>query len=355
MDPQTTPGPQAAQRFLLCRPRGGFNDCLVQMENCWQHAQQFNRTLFIDCTREKSLHDLTAFFSLINPIPHVHLTTPKDQIDLFNTLSCHPPQVMGILDTYRTIPIDLSGRGVSKQCCLVDTKTPLQPDLTLDHAAPLLVHESWGGGRKGYQFLKRLQLDPVMASDFLAQIATLGPDYAAVHIRHTDMKTDWRAFLNSLTRRLRGRTVLICSDNAEVVAAARTILAGSTVRTVSDILPADGRPLHRRPDLDPETVHDAMKSALRDLFALGSAADLYVTRAAHGKMSGFSRLASDLCLDKTVLASLLRTSPQTWAAPVGRVHVIESLANRVKRHGARISAQFKRNLSRLTMKLQLRT
>lgn len=355
MDQQTIDSVQSEHRYLLCRPRCGFNDCLVQMEKCLQHAQTFNRTLFIDCTSEKSLHDLTAFFSLINPIPNVHLSTPKAQIDLFNTMRCIPPQVMGILDSYQTIGRDVAGFGKRSLCCFVETKTPMQPDLTVDHAEQLLVYESWGGGRMGYQFLKRLQLHSDMATEFLAQIATLGPDYAAVHVRHTDMKTDWRAFLNSLTRTLRGRTVLICSDNADVVAAARAILAGSTVRTVSDILPADGRPLHVRRDLDRETVHDAMKSALRDLFALGGASDLYVTWTESGKMSGFSRLAADLCLDKTVLASLLRTSPQTWANPVGKVHVIESFADKVKRHLAHMKLRLRRALSQLTPKPQPRS
>lgn len=35
-------------RYLLCRPRGGINDTLNQIELCWRYARSYNRILVVD-------------------------------------------------------------------------------------------------------------------------------------------------------------------------------------------------------------------------------------------------------------------------------------------------------------------
>ena len=345
--PQSSQTENAAQRYLLCRPRGGFNDCLVQMENCFQYAAKFNRTLFIDCSSEKTLNDLSAFFSLLDPMQSVFLNTDKQQIAVFNTMVCFPPQVQGILDSYKTAAFDVIGLGTSVQCCLAGTKTTLLLDFDVDHSEQIVVHENWGGSRRGFQFLKRLKLHEALAAEFRSQISALGQGYAAVHIRHTDMQTDWHWFLTKLKGKLRGRTVLVCSDNADVIKAAASILCNSAVKTISDILPTDGRPLHLRDDLVAEAYQRVMKSALRDLFALGGASDLFLTASKTGSMSGYSRLAGEICLNKDVLASILGTSLDTLNSPVGRLHIVRSFQDWSKRRLRKIKNQFKTVVSKI--------
>ncbi|MEY3069700.1 MAG: hypothetical protein RLZZ456_1399 [Pseudomonadota bacterium] len=38
----------ASERYLLCRPEGGFNDMLCQIELCWHYAEANGRTLIVD-------------------------------------------------------------------------------------------------------------------------------------------------------------------------------------------------------------------------------------------------------------------------------------------------------------------
>ncbi len=38
-------------RFLVCRPRGGFNDTLTQIEKTRRYAIEYGRTLVLDTTR----------------------------------------------------------------------------------------------------------------------------------------------------------------------------------------------------------------------------------------------------------------------------------------------------------------
>ena len=35
-------------KYLLCRPRGGLNDTLNQIELCWRYSEIYNRILIID-------------------------------------------------------------------------------------------------------------------------------------------------------------------------------------------------------------------------------------------------------------------------------------------------------------------
>ena len=112
----------------------------------------------------------------------------------------------------------------------------------------------------------------------------------------------------------------MCSDNAEVIDGARTILIDAHVRTVTEIARSDGRPLHAWSDADLATVAQVQQRALIDLFALAAAADLYRTVGSQLRLSGFSRLAGELCEDRTLLASLLGKATSSISMVPGRVH-----------------------------------
>jgi hypothetical protein len=50
------------ERYLLCRPHGGLNDTLCQIEKCWKYALKSDRVLIID-TRNSGLHaDFSEYF-----------------------------------------------------------------------------------------------------------------------------------------------------------------------------------------------------------------------------------------------------------------------------------------------------
>jgi hypothetical protein len=49
-------------RLVLCRPQGGLNDVLCQIERVCQYAEAFNRTVVID-TNHHSTHSIKDRFS----------------------------------------------------------------------------------------------------------------------------------------------------------------------------------------------------------------------------------------------------------------------------------------------------
>lgn len=313
--------PHRQDRFLLARPRGGLNDTLCQIELCLQHTERFDRTLILDLSRSKGLLEFDAVFRLTASTANVLIGAPPERIAMLNQLPCRPRQVTARLADYRSHTARLSDGRVAN--CLEGTKIPLSSDLRTDYSEPVLLHDAWGGGDSSKRFLQRVTLEPGLAREIARIVMSLGPNYAAVHIRHTDFRTDdWRAFLKSIRGRTSGRTVLICSDNAEVIAGARTILSGADVRTASEILYEDGRPLHGRTDTDRSMLIQAHRNALIDLIALAGAKDFYRTVNGQLVTSGFSRLAGALCEDRALLASLLGEVHSSISPIPGRVHHI---------------------------------
>ena len=240
---------------------------------------------------------------------------------MLNALPCRPAEVTGRLTDYRSSNARLpDGRMVN---CLEGTAIPLSSDLGRDYPEPVLLHDTRRGGDASQVFLQRVTLEPGLAREIAAGIRSLGPDYAAIHVRHTDFRTeDWPSFLKSIRGGLRGRTVLICSDNAEVIEGTGMILKGTDVRTVNEISPHDGRPLHVMPDADPAMAHQVHRRAFIDLFCLAGATDLFWTVESHLRASGFSRLAGALCEDRTLLAALLDEAASSITTVPGRVHQV---------------------------------
>jgi hypothetical protein len=311
--------PRHLSRFLLARPRGGLNDTLCQIELCLRHAETFDRTLMLDLSHSKGCLDFDTYFRWNSPMVNVQVDVTPNQIAMLNLLPCRPAEVTGRLADYRNRTARPSGGRVVN--CLEGTTIPLSSDLSRDYPEPVLLHDAWGGGDASKSFLQRVTLEPGLAREIASTILPLGSDYAAIHVRHTDFRTeDWRSFLKSIRGGLRGRTVLMCSDNAEVIEGARMILKDAHVRTVTEISRGDGRPLHFWPDADQATVVQVHHKAFIDLFSLAAAADLYRTVESHLHMSGFSRLAGALCEDRTLLASLLGEATSSISTVPGRVH-----------------------------------
>lgn len=307
----------AIERYILCRPRNGLNDAFVDIAKCWQYAEAFDRILLIDPIRCAIFTNLALFFSPLPPSSRVILNVFPNQIEWLNSMSCRPIEMRGRLHTYS---ITLIRSGNSNIICDSESKAPLRVDMTRDYPEQLVLHEAGNGGSEGIEFLKRVAVEANLARDMIAKIRLLGPNYAAVHVRHSDYRTNWRKFLKSIRKDLIGRTVLICSDNAKVVRAAPLILKKSVVQTVSKVQYNDGRPQHLRASMSDESRNETARSALTDLFALGAASDLYITDHARGRTSGYSLLATSICSDRTILNSLLGENLYSKDDAQGKVH-----------------------------------
>lgn len=328
------------ERFVLCAPRRcGFNDVLNQIWVAHQLATRESRHLIID-TRVSSLGDDLDHY--LNPRPSTGVTarlTDEDLVHL-NQMGCYPRTWQRRIDfIHRETQVRNAGasraRRVSRVASFaidgvrladeppftgglrrrlaftVTAPARLRPHAPGRHRSEdLVVMHSSGGGPHGSDALGLFTLAPEMRCAVTEAQGLLGRDYDAIHVRHTDLRTDYRPLLQQAARSLAGRRVLMCSDDPAVVEEARATLRDSDVVTVTAVEDTAGKGLHkvtaRRPLAQRRIVNTAM---LVDLMALAGSSRLLVAPTRDGSLSGFSLLASSLQRQQHLVAALMGRSP----------------------------------------------
>lgn len=283
-------------RYLLCRPQGGLNDTLCQIEKCWNYASKFNRILIID-TRNSGLHaPFSNFFIARRPSPRVHFAPNDEMMELLNTLSCYPPKVGGKLHQ-----LDLAQLRATNFVVKEDHSIPFTFDFSEDYAHEILAHERCGGGRKSFEILGKLQLAPGILPVIRKRTAHLGTGYFAVHVRNTDLKTNYVDLFERISPVVQGKCLLVCSDDASVISHAKAFFSKSDILTSSDIPDTGGNALHYFGDVKKHAI-----DAIVDLIALGRADKVFFSTPKKGSISGFSDLASHLSRNKYIVRRWLQ-------------------------------------------------
>ncbi len=285
-------------RYLLCRPNGGLNDTLVQLELCRLYAARFGRRLIVDISRSGLRLPFAEVFAPLQDFgPPVVAWSPHLARELDRCTSVRPSALAGRISTYVSVWDAELGDTVER-----DTRQRIVFDLDRDHPETLLVHEKPGGGKRGFGFLRHVALAPWIADAVAMRVLPLGGDYDAVHVRNTDLSTDYVRLFQRCRRLFAGRRVLVCSDSAEVKRRAAQILADSTLLSVADVPDTAGEGLHW------STLSDPRKAAVDlfcDLLAIALSRTFVFTAVEQrsGSRVGFSGFS--------VLADMLRQQPAT--------------------------------------------
>ncbi len=271
-------------KYLLCIPRGGFNDTLCEIEKCWRYAEENQRILLID-TRKSGLHDdFWRYFSTDS----IQVQFEADY-QLLNGLTSFPLEVQGRLDSYLSV-YDQEATNFVEQ----GTRRKLTFDLAASHAEDVLIHEQcWAGEFLSTACLGRLKLRPEIQTYITSQIElTRLSNYVGIHVRNTDYKTDYKSLIDQVAGHFKGRDVLICSDDFQVFEYAKTVLIESRLVRLSNFADNAGQPLHEKPCNDQYQTNIEM---LADLMALANASTyICTTISGTAKYSGFSILAHQL-------------------------------------------------------------
>lgn len=285
-------------RYLLCRPNGGLNDTLVQLELCRVHAARFGRTLIVDVSRSGLRLSFDAVFTPRPDFgPPVIGWSPQLAQELDRCTSVRPSALAGRISTYESVwdtELDNTVEQVSRQRIVFDFER--------DHPETLLVHEQPGGGKRGLGFLQHVALAPWIADAVAARLLPLGGDYDAIHVRNTDLSTDYVRLFERCRGLFAGRRLLVCSDSADVKRHAARIFAGSTILSVADIPDTAGEGLHWSTRSDPRK---AAVDLFCDLLAIARSRTFVFTAVEErrGRRAGFSGFS--------VLADMLRQQPTT--------------------------------------------
>jgi hypothetical protein len=183
-------------KFLLCRPRGGFNDTLNQIEWCFRYAERFNRTLIIDTEYLVATGigvNFSKMFRLTRPNTQIFLELTAKLTQHLNTLSTYPHACFGRLDSYQT--------RLNEQCKFIDITSgvALTFNFNKDYSEDVLLHDQLGGGQLGIDCLRRLRLTDSFRQDVLPLLQPLlGKTHLGIHIRNTDFMTAIKAFSKAL-------------------------------------------------------------------------------------------------------------------------------------------------------------
>jgi hypothetical protein len=304
------------KKLLLCKPHGGLNDILCQIEKCLKYALAYDRELYIDGSHSGFLDSFENYFAVPAEggiyFKNIDFLTPPFDV--------YPHCLSDNITTFKW-KFDLT----IQRAVHIPTDTVLSFDFDKSYTEQILVHEQGGGGDNSINAFEKLMLKENIRLHISKIIENLG-EYDAIHVRHSDYKTDYENFFSDISDKL-GDKIVLCTDSYECQVYAKSLWK-ERLQIVTNIPNTQGKPLHNNRNLDRFAVN---LDTLTDLFVLACSKNLHITKidlwnttvkstnkdiknlyvAKHaakiekGFISGFGRLASSLHKRKGLIEKLL--------------------------------------------------
>jgi hypothetical protein len=282
--------PRRTRKIVVCRPRGGLNDMLCQIEKCRLYSIRHRRELWIDTSRS-GFHDcLRDYFE---PGKWFKFGSPSPEV--WGGTSCFPECAAGGPDSYQPVYDTSLDNWVDK-----GTGTPLTFDHGSSYGETVLLHEQCGGGEQSIVALAQLRLRKGIKDSIKDVIEGLGR-YDAIHVRNTDLRTEYEEWFKRLDSKIEGKVVL-CTDDSGCLRYAKG-LWGDRLLEIHEVPDTRGTPLHGFESADQRELN---VNALVDLFVLAAAENLYCTPTDRDEISGFGRLAASLRSNPRIMKKLLK-------------------------------------------------
>lgn len=337
--------PRPNDKIVLCVPRWcGLNDTLVQIWFAYQFALSQGRQLHIDTRISGLWDDLDNYLvphttAEIGPVPITLRVTDKD-LRYLNRKQASPRLFQGRLDfMHREIFLRASitnepnrlrrsfafafhslcdrvpsafSMGISRRLqflLFVGLSRNLKTNQPLNRSTdqPLVIRYASGGGSESLHALELFRFSPTLQSAVQGALSVCGDDFDAIHVRNTDIRSDYETLFAKARKRFAGRRVLVCSDDSTVITAAREQLLESDVFTVTTTEATHGMPLHKLGSLrSPEQRRLLNFNMFIDLICLSQGRELLVARSNNGQLSGFSALAQSLHSRSDIVRQLVK-------------------------------------------------
>lgn len=219
-----TPLETLGTKFVLCRPLGGLNDMLCQIEICIRYAEKTHRSVIVDPGENQLARQI--FSRLIVHSSHVNVKICGTDSDLkfLEGLSTFPRELTGRITSYEPVTIEQQDPNAR-----FDNRTGVELafDLDSDYKEEVLIHHRSGGGNQSKTMLPRIEITPSAREEIQELLSKIPKNYEALHVRSSDYETNVNRFLKLLAPRIEGKKVLVCSDNPEVIRSAKTRIQGA--------------------------------------------------------------------------------------------------------------------------------
>ncbi len=190
----------------------------------------------------------------------------------------------------------------------MDTQTgeSLTFDMNRSYAHELLVHHADGRNEVAIFALLRMTLTRRVTDELKRRLIAMAGPYDAIHVRHTDYRSDYLPMLEQLRQSPPGK-LFLATDNAGVLDEFRQALGEHRVFSFSSLPAQAGEPLHRNASATPD-LFSRNRDAIVDVLMLALSRQLTVVKLQAGSgysYSGYSELARRLWSSKIVLTHLI--------------------------------------------------
>lgn len=295
-------------KYVICRPHGGMNDSLDVVEQCWRYAERHDRSLLVDMKHSAFCKSLADYFVPLDKSV-VNFRYRFRSFSRLDFLSSEPKILRHRVNRYKTrIKLHETISELEWRMLVeVNSDTEVGFDFSNNHEAKILICESYRIGSDADSFLKRVLLNSEVADEINETLRTFcSLPYVGIHIRNTDLQSDFLGLFERLRPELEGRRILICSDDHKVKIEATKAFPKSEVFSTSDIPALNGKP-YQRPYLNTlagerKLVIDSLTDLFSLLFATGFHSAAIVNR--QEKESGYSQLARRLRADPKIVENL---------------------------------------------------
>lgn len=253
------------KKYVICRPRGGLNDMLCQIEICYTYCVTYNRFLIIDSPFINS-----SFFEIRKEYSKVISLNLNKIYPKLKEFSVFPSELQNRINSYETYYENTFFRDKK-------TNTPIFFELNKIYKEDVLVYEQWGGGEQSIHFLKKIFLHKDILKEINVRLKKLPDDYVSIHIRNTDYKTDYKDYYKTIKKEMQGKNVLICTDDTDCIEYTKNFFDHSNIFTISKNI---------RPDLQNELkkgiksqyINELHIDRLADLFGMAFSKKIYHTK-----------------------------------------------------------------------------
>lgn len=296
-------------RLLLCRPQGGLNDVLCQIGISCEYADRFDRVVVVDTDHPdtRSIRDsFDRYFVSREPRLELNVERIRGVVD---HLDVSPGFLKGRVNSYQTRYDPAIGNFVDS-----DSGIALTFDMSRDHQESLLVHHACGGGNASLGALARMRLHEDLVDELLARLRRIGPRYAAIHIRNTDIRSRYQPALEGLARQCSG-AVFVATDGRDSIADCEHAFGKNRLFSFATFPDKPVKRLHqinRR-----EHAYQRNVDAILDLLMLALATEFHCfelePNEAGLRYSGFAVLAQNLRDARPVLRALIARQDELLA------------------------------------------
>ena len=273
------------EKFIVVRPEGGLGDIFNQIWLGYLYAIKQSRTLIIDSDNTGFGED---FFKYFHPI--VANIKSVDALTTASKLTFFPGSIGKMSFGYRAE----YSQGLD---CFVSVHNPgecLSLDWDSEYPHDVVLHHGCGGGTNGGKAFCLFRLSANLRNEFLRRKFSLPRNFCGLHIRDTDLKSDWFHYINEHFEELSSyKAIFLCSDNQNTLKQIIEKFSSTLVFAIfSKNISTNNYPIHESKNVDRAKVNF---DAISDLLLLASSEKIFSSKILNGYgTSGFARLATEL-------------------------------------------------------------